>query len=164
MKPQIKDSQILPSARRDGLVVKKINNETLVYDTERQTAHCLNHTAALIWERCDGSRTVDELSCFLDNSDGLNEDQRGQIVWIALDELTKSHLLENPIEKLETAKSLSRRQLMKFAGIAALIAIPAVTTIIAPMPTQASTCLASGQGCSVSAQCCSGLCGAGTCA
>jgi hypothetical protein len=118
----------------------------------------------LIWEHCDGNRTVSALRDLLDNTENLSEHQKEQIVWIALGELAKSHLLERPIEKSETSGALSRRQLMKVAGIAALIAIPAVTTIIVPTAAQASTCLASGQGCSTSAECCSGLCSAGACA
>jgi hypothetical protein len=153
-----------PSARKTGLVVKKLNSETLVYDVEKHQAHCLNQNAAFIWEHCDGKRSVDELADLFDNIDHLSADQRQQIVWIVLAELSKSHLLEKPIEKTQTPQGLSRRQLMKVAGIAALIAIPAVTTIIAPTAAHASTCLPSGQGCTTSAQCCSGLCSGGVCA
>ena len=76
MEAQIKDNQIIPSARKDGLVVKRVNSETLVYDTERQMAHCLNQNAALIWESCDGRRSVDELCDLFDAGNNLSRNQK----------------------------------------------------------------------------------------
>lgn len=55
----------LPHARLDGLVITEVDNETLVYDMERDKAHCLNQTAALIWRRCDGKTTVREMAGLL---------------------------------------------------------------------------------------------------
>jgi len=76
--------ELRPLAQRDGLVVKKLENEMLVYETERQKAHCLNHNAALIWEHCDGSRSVGELSGLLDltdnTSNNISKAQKEQIV------------------------------------------------------------------------------------
>jgi len=153
-----------PIARRSGIVVKKMDNEVLVYDTERHQAHCLNNNAAVIWEHCDGSRTVSELSDLLQNNDPhITKNEKENLVWIALNQLEKSHLLNQPIARSEPIKGMTRRQLMKAAGVAALIAVPVVSTILAPTAAQASTCLASGQGCSLSAQCCSGLCSVGVC-
>ena len=153
-----------PIARRSGIVVKKMDNEVLVYDTERHQAHCLNSNAAVIWEHCDGSRTVSELSDLLQNNDpDMTENEKENLVWIALNQLEKSHLLNQPIARSEPIKGMTRRQLMKAAGVAALIAVPVVSTILAPTAAHASTCLASGQGCSLSAQCCSGLCSVGAC-
>jgi hypothetical protein len=101
-------------------------------------------------------------------SDLLRGDQtareREELVWIALDQLEKSNLLEQPIERPEGIKGLSRRQMLKAASIAAVIVVPVVSTIMAPKAAQAVTCLATGQGCTISAQCCSGLCSAGLCA
>jgi hypothetical protein len=119
----------------------------------------LNSTAALVWEHCDGKRSVKELSDLLQGDQQAKED----MVWIALDQLEKSNLLGGPIERPDAIKGLSRRQLMRAAGIA-MIAVPVVSTIMSPKAAQASTCLATGQGCSISAQCCSGLCNVGTCA
>ena len=157
------NKQQTPVARRDGLVVRKLRDEVLVYDTEQHQAHCLNKNAALIWEHCDGYRTVSELSRLFNTTDDLSEYQREQIVRIALEELAMAHLLEKPIDKPLTTNRVSRRQLMRVAGIAALIAMPAVTSMIAPTAAQASTCLASGQSCTTSAECCSGLCSVGAC-
>ena len=158
------NSKQTPIARRTGIVVKKIDNETLVYDTERHQAHCLNNNAALIWEYCDGNRTISDLSRLLNINDDFSDNQKEQIVRIILIELAKSNLLERPIEEPQISNRITRRQLMKVASLAALLAVPAVTTMLAPTAAQASTCLASGQGCATSAECCSGLCSIGTCA
>ena len=88
----------------------------------------------------------------------ITSKEKEELVWVALDQLDKSNLLQAPISKPEETNGLTRRQLMKAAGIAALIAVPVVSTIIAPTAAQAVTCLASGQGCTISAQCCSGTC------
>jgi hypothetical protein len=157
------NTQHTPTARKNGLVVRKLKDEVLIYDVEAHQAHCLNLSAAEIWERCDGSQTVSDLSSTFTLDGNVSEHQREQMVWVALDQLEKANLLNKPVPKPEIILGMSRRQLMKTAGIAALIAIPIVSTILAPTAAQASTCLASGQGCGVSAQCCSGLCSAGVC-
>src|SRR6266571_4556339 len=36
-----------PLARKEGLVVKEVSGEVLLYDLDRDKAHCLNQTAAL---------------------------------------------------------------------------------------------------------------------
>jgi len=152
-------SDRIPAARRNGLVIQKLTDEVVVYDTNNQRAHCLNSTAALVWEHCDGSRSVKELSMLLQG----DQTAREEMIWIALDQLEKSNLLEGPIQRPDVIKGLTRRQMMKAAGVAAMIAVPVVSTIMAPKAAQASTCLATGQSCSISAQCCSGLCNIGIC-
>ena len=51
-------TQLLPRARHDRLVVEQIGDEILIYDTVNNCAHTLNRTAALVWKLCDGKRTV----------------------------------------------------------------------------------------------------------
>ena len=151
-----------PCARSKGLVVQKLEGEVLVYDTEKQQAHCLNGTAALIWEQCDGTRTVKELAGLLRGD--VTEREREELVWIALEELNRSNLLEEPLARPSAMSGLSRRQMLKAAGVAAMIAVPVVSTIVAPKAAQASTCLPTSAGCTISAQCCSGICSGGACA
>ena len=61
----MKSTAALPRARKDGLVIKQLVNETLVYDLERDEAHCLNQTAALVWKRCDGKTTIARMTNWL---------------------------------------------------------------------------------------------------
>ena len=160
-----RNKQSAPLARKDGLVIKKLDEEVLIYDTQRHKAHCLNHMASLVWEHCDGTRTVKDLSNLIDTSNtGKETDDQDikRMIWTALDQLEKSHLLETPVVRPAGLRSLSRRQAV-MAGIATL-AVPIVSTIIAPTAARASTCTASGGSCSISAECCSGLCSTGVCA
>src|SRR6266536_266430 len=43
-----------PLARKDDLIIKEMPDEVLVYDLVRDQAHCLNRTAALVWNYSDG--------------------------------------------------------------------------------------------------------------
>ncbi len=49
---------LMPRARQDELVVEELSDETLVYDLKRHKANCLNRTAALVWQDCDGQTSV----------------------------------------------------------------------------------------------------------
>ncbi|MDQ5844969.1 MAG: PqqD family protein, partial [Acidobacteriota bacterium] len=55
----------LPLARQSSLIVKELEDETLVYDQETDQAHCLNETAALVWKNCDGRNSVNEIARLL---------------------------------------------------------------------------------------------------
>ncbi|HZS44204.1 MAG TPA: PqqD family protein [Blastocatellia bacterium] len=157
-------STVIPAARKQGLVVKKVGNETLVYDTGTSDAHCLNENAAAIWELCDGVTTVNDLSQLLKSRNpGTTSEQCERLVWTALEQLEESRLLDGPILKPDNIKQLSRRQLMKAAAVVGLVAVPVISTIIAPKAAEASTCLASGDTCSISAQCCSLTCTGNLC-
>ena len=154
--------QSLPEARKEGLIAQRLSDEVLIYDQHRHKAHCLNQTAALVWERCDGKTTVAKLAEQMSKRTGkqVGED----IVRLAIAQLAKSHLLEESASKRGARDAVSRREMMKRAGLAAAIALPVVTSIVAPKATQAATCRASGQPCGTSSQCCSMVCTSRVCA
>ncbi|HEX9425153.1 MAG TPA: hypothetical protein VF899_18065 [Pyrinomonadaceae bacterium] len=91
-----------------------------------------------------------------------------KLVWYAVDKFSKDNLLEKEIElPAFIIPGMNRRQMVRTLGLAAVVAVPLVTSIVAPTPVQAATCLPPGAPCTTAAQCCSGLCpGApnGTCA
>ena len=157
----------IPSARKQGLVIQQLEGETLVYDTHQNKAHCLNSNAALIWGHCDGKSTLDDLAGLMQTAAAkgtIGDKESRELVWIALGQLEAANLLEAPLKTPVELKALTRRQVIKAAGVAALVAIPMVSSIIAPKAAQAATCLASGQPCTASSECCSGLCNVNTCA
>ena len=43
----------------------ELPEETLMYDRERHKALCLNRTSSLVWRRCDGQTTVEEMIAIL---------------------------------------------------------------------------------------------------
>jgi hypothetical protein len=162
-----RSDQKLPSARKNGLVIQNLGGETLVYDTLQNRAHCLNENAAFIWGHCDGNHTVNDLSELMRSRAGnhrVSQEKSLELAWIALGQLQSSNLLETPIELPSEMRGMTRRQLIKAAGIAALVAVPVISSMVAPKAAQAATCLASGQPCTSSAECCSGLCNVNTCA
>jgi len=154
----------IPRARREGLVIQELPDEVLVYDRERDKAHCLNQTAALVWGYCDGKTTVPAMARRLERDLGTTSVDE-KLVWYALDQLSRDHLLEETIVPPTLLGGMTRRQMVQVLGVAAVVAIPLVTSIVAPTPAQAATCLPTGAACTISSQCCSGLCqGGGTCA
>ena len=154
--------QSLPEARKEGLIVQRMQEEVLIYDQDRHKAHCLNRTAALVWERCDGQTTVARIAEKLSKQTGEKVEE--ELAWLAVEELAKSRLLEVGSGARVVSGGMSRREMMKRAGVAAAIGLPVVTSIVAPKATQAATCRTSGQACTTSSQCCTGVCNAGTCA
>ena len=146
-----------PRARREGLVIKELSGEVLVYDRERDKAHCLNQTAALVWGYCDGRTTVPTMARQLEQ-DLKTETVDEKIVWYALNQLSKDHLLDADFVAPAMLSGMSRRQMVRVMGVAAVIALPLVTSILAPTPAQAATCKNTGQACAAGPECCSGLC------
>ncbi len=51
-----------PEARKDGLVIQDLPEEILVYDLNTNKAHCLNQTAAYVWQVCDGNNSVTDIT------------------------------------------------------------------------------------------------------
>ena len=129
--------KVLPLARQASLVVKEVDNETLVYDLETDKAHCLNSTAARVWKSCDGETSVTEIAAQL-SSPG-HADVTESVVWLALDQLEKFKLLETRLEKPPVFLSgVSRRSAIRAIGVAAIV-LPLVTTIVVPTAAQSGS-------------------------
>lgn len=142
------EGQYVPRARQDGLIVRELPNEVLIYDLDRDQAHCLNQTAALVWKGCDGRTTVAEITRLLAKDLSAPVDEK--VVWFALGQLSKNHLLEEQVKLPATVAGISRRDLVRVLGIA--VAIPLVTSIIAPLAANAQSPRCSGV-CKTSADC-----------
>jgi hypothetical protein len=158
-----KNAERMPRARQQGLIIETLPGELLVYDSERDKAHCLNQTAALIWKYCDGKTTVSAMARHLErdlNADKVDE----KMVMYALDQLSRDNLLEQSSVPPALLAGLTRRQMVRTLGIAAVIAVPVVTSIVVPTAQAATSCVSPGGACTTSAQCCSGLCSGGVCA
>jgi Coenzyme PQQ synthesis protein D (PqqD) len=150
-----------PIARKQGLVIQELPDEVLVYDLERDRAHCLNETAAFVWQRCDGRTSTAQIARTLGNQFNCEVDE--QVVWLALDQLGRNHLLQRQLNSPPTVKGISRRALVRTLGIATVVAVPLVTSILTPTAQAATSCLGAGAVCSDGVQCCSGFCSDGRC-
>jgi hypothetical protein len=145
----------LPLARTDQLVVQELPDEVLVYDLERHKAHCLNKTSAMIWKCCDGRTTVAEMTRRLGRELAAPVDD--DVVWLALGQLRKFHLLEEGSGGAGLLK-VSRRDLVR-KYLPAALAVPLILSVPAPTPAQTlSRCLGACEKCSRSEECCSGSC------
>src|SRR5205085_5142573 len=149
-----KDRQRKPLARKNGLVIQELPDEVLVYDLDSDRAHCLNQTAAFVWQRCDGRNTAEQIARKLGRQFDCSVDEK--IVWLALDQLGRNRLLERQPVPPPSLMGMNRRAMVRALGLAAAIAVPVVTSIVAPTPTQAATCTPNGGACATSAECCAG--------
>jgi len=134
-RPLAADLTARPRARAEGLTVDRLESETLVYDADAREAHCLNGPAALVWEYCDGSTTIEEMVARLSTDTGEAVD--ADVVLFALHQLGERALLAAP-EEVPSAKVTSRRELLVKLGGAA-IALPVVTSILAPTSAAAQS-------------------------
>lgn len=156
-----KKEEFAPKARQRSLVVQELAEELLVYDQERFKAHCLNRTAALVWKHCDGNKTTKDIAVALEREAGSPVAE--EVVWLAIGQLGKSHLLVEDVTLAKEQAGISRREVIRRVGIAAAVALPVVTSIVAPKAAQAANCRTAGQSCGTGAQCCSGICNGGVC-
>jgi sulfur transfer complex TusBCD TusB component (DsrH family) len=149
-----KASQVLPLARADQLVVRELPDELLVYDLERHKAHCLNKASAIVWKHCDGKMTVAEAARLLERELAvLVEDD---VVWLALRQLRRFHLLEEESSAIFEMK-VTRRDLMR-KYLPAALALPVILSISSPAAAQATSgCGSIGASCGPGAPCCPGL-------
>lgn len=115
-------------ARKRDLVIQEMPDEVLVYDMHTGKAHCLNQSAATIWRACDGNNSIgDIVSQFESKGQGkVSED----FVWLAIDQLYENSLLEN--ELVPRFAGQSRRQVIKTIGLASMVALPVIASLVAP--------------------------------
>ncbi|HMF57635.1 MAG TPA: PqqD family protein [Pyrinomonadaceae bacterium] len=141
-----------PRARTDQIIFKELADETLVYDESRNEAHCLNRTAAFIWKHCDGRTSVAKMVRLLERETKMAA--QDQVVWFALGQLHKSHLLEEPLAGTVKPARISRRDAIRALGIAAAVSLPLVTSIVAPTAADAASCGGQGTPCQNNSNCC----------
>jgi hypothetical protein len=140
-----------------NVIEQDVFGELLVYDLQRNIVRRLNRVAAAIWTKCDGRRDVVEIARAVSFEIGNPVDE--EVVFLALRQFRKAHLLAESVPAPARNAKVSRRELIKRIGIAAL---PLVTFLAVPTSAQAASCLLLGQNCSSNNQCCSGLCLPGT--
>jgi hypothetical protein len=146
-------SNIPPAARKEGLVLRELPEELLVYDLERHKASCLNRMAMATWRRCDGRATVGEIAEALEAELQLPVDEGA--VWLALDRLSRAHLLETPVALPDWTEACSRRQWVATVGKVSVALVASVVSILSPTAAAAQSGLITEADCSAltNAQC-----------
>ena len=119
----------LPAAKTANLVVQELRDETLIYNKTNDQMFCLNETSAKVFNACDGRTSFEEIKKKYKFTDDL--------IYLALDELKANDLLTN-YEGNHFA-GMSRREAVKRVGWASLVALPLISTLIAPTSTAAAS-------------------------
>jgi hypothetical protein len=130
-----------PRVRRQGLLIRELPDELLVYDREEHRAHCLNRTAAIVFRHADGTRSLADLARLLDPGAGTAAEE---VVVVALGRLAEAGLLESEVGATTPEADLTRRDLVRRASLATAILLPTVASVLAPTPAEAAaTCVTS---------------------
>ena len=138
------EDRTLPRVRTNGLVIKELPDETLIYDVETSTAFCLNLPAAVIMNACNGANTVEDAQTML--AQRLGSSVGTELIWNTIEEFRRRDLLAEATEPF-AEKLVPRRTLLKQAA-AFGAAVPVVMALVAPPALHAaSTCLSQGQTC-----------------
>jgi len=151
MSPRRREAaQSAPRARRSGLVVRKLGDETVVYDVERHLAHCLSPLIARIWRACDGQSSMEEIAEAAARGEG--EEPGRDAVVVALRRLARARLLE---DRSAGSAMMGRRReaVRRIAGLSAL----ALVTIATPTPLHAASCTPSSICSALPSKSCTGL-------
>jgi hypothetical protein len=130
-------AEIFPITRRTGVVTQEAQNELLIYDLETNQAFCLNQTSALVYEMCDGTKSVTEIGRSLRSK--LKSEVSEEVVWLALDQLKKEKLIENSDEVPHHFTGMNRREVIKKVGLGSMVALPIVASLIAPKAIHAQS-------------------------
>ena len=159
------ESGFYPMSRHEELVVQELTGEVLIYDLKIDKAFSLNETSAEVWKLCDGTKSVGEITALI--SEKINSPVTQDLVWLALEQLKKENLLDNGDLLASRFKGVSRRELIKKVGLTTAIALPVISSLVAPTAAQAQSagsCIPIGVACTVGGTpCCPGPTGSSGC-
>jgi hypothetical protein len=159
-----------PMSRRDNIVIQEFRDEVLIYDLSKNKAFCLNETSAMVWQECDGTKSVGEISQNLSRK--LQTNVSEDIVWLSLKQFKKDKLLANK-DFVTPLDGLNRREIVKRIGFASMVALPLIASVVAPSAIHAqsgnqtacdgslgpgTSSFLEGSDCSSNLDCCSGIC------
>lgn len=121
----------LPFARSADIVVQELGKEVLIYDLKLHKAYNLNQTSSIIYKACDGRTTFTELNRKHKFSDDL--------IHLALDQLREDNLIETDNHIVSPFSEISRRAAIRRVGLTSMIALPFITSLIAPKAVDAQS-------------------------
>ena len=146
----------LPTSRQKRLVIQELPDEVLIYDLDCDKAHCLNQAAAFVWKQCDGRTTVAEALVRFEEEFGADVSEA--MIWLAVDQLEEFDLLQERVKRPARMNRVSRRALIRSMGLAAVVAVPLITSIGIPTVQAFTSCRPNGASCFGNGNCCSNHC------
>src|SRR3954451_5352160 len=161
-----KTASTVPAARSDGLLVQTLGDETVIYDAESKQAHCLKPLAAIVFDCSNGQATVGDIARVAEER--LGHDVVDADVADAVGQLESVGLLQTALVVRAgnglvagNGRGVSRREMLRrvgFAGAAAAVGTPLVTSITAPNAFAGSGIPAGCTGCTQNKDCISDHC------
>lgn len=119
----------LPAARNQNIIEQDLDKELLIYDLQTNSAYSLNETSKIIYRACSESLSFDDLKRqYKFDDDFIN---------FALSELNSKNLLEG--YSADNFPGMNRREVIKKVGLASMIALPVIASIVAPRATNAAS-------------------------
>lgn len=110
---------------RENLLVQELKDEVLLYDQTTSKSYCLNETAKIVFDACDGKKDFSNLNLPAD------------IIYLSLDELKKHNLIQS--DYVSPFGGMNRREVIKRVGLASMIALPVISSLVAPSAVQAAS-------------------------
>jgi hypothetical protein len=127
----------LPLTRSEGIVVQEFGDEILVYDLLTHKAYCLNQTASRVYRACDGKSSFKEIKRKYKFTD--------DVIFLALEKLKKEHLIEaDNGSYVSPFAGMSRREVIRKVGFASMVALPVISSLVAPTAAMAQSGAAAG--------------------
>lgn len=149
-------SENYPRALSQDIIVQDYGNETLVYNLKTDRMFHLNETSSLVWQFCDGRSSIGQIS--REVSRKLNNQTNEEIVWLSLQQLQNNGLLDHYTELEPELNKISRREMIRKAGLATMVAFPLITSVVAPAAISAASA-AENAGCTNDCTDSSSMCG-----
>ncbi len=79
----VQDNETIRPAKCDGIRAHRSDGEAVLYDEQSKTTYHLNETAFLLWDACDGTRTLGDLASMLSDryevAEAIGQDDVDQI-------------------------------------------------------------------------------------
>lgn len=126
--------QKLPQSRTENILIQESGKELLIYDLIINQAYLLNETSTIVYQSCENQISIEELK--------LNKLFTDEVIFYALDQLRNLKLIEG--EKIRSNPGLNRREVIKKVGLSSMIALPMISTLIAPTAVNAQSSCNSG--------------------
>ena len=108
-----------------------------------------------VLDACDGRRSLAQIREHVGRT--LGTPVEDGYVELAIDRLSRSGLLDDAT----SPPSAGRRELLRRLAAATALALPTVTSVLAPTPAEAATCRPNGEIAGKDKDCCSGNCSGG---
>jgi hypothetical protein len=121
----------LPLVRSRDIVIQSLGKEVLIYDLNTHKAYNLNETSSIVYQACDGRTSFSELKAKNNLTD--------EIIYLALDELKKENLIEESEGYDSPFAGMSRREVIRKVGFASMIALPVISSMVAPTAAMAQS-------------------------